>query len=106
MPRTVDHIVETHQLAAARVAAGLPVWAERINLRDVFHNDNMTFVERRDAIVAAIRVTRWYRNVDEDDWLREIVENLACADDADEFDGWWDELYDQADIDRVWIGTI
>jgi hypothetical protein len=63
----------------------------------------MTFEERRDAIVAVLRGSAWLKGYDEFDWVPEIVDNLADASDADEFDGWWDELYDMADTDRVWI---
>jgi hypothetical protein len=55
MPATPDHKVEMHQLARSRVAAGLPVWDQKLRLADVFHNDAMTFEQRRDAIVQRIR---------------------------------------------------
>jgi len=38
--------------------------------------------------------------------LDEIADGLAFADDTEEFDGWFDELYDMADYDRAWIKTI
>ncbi len=108
MPRDVDHIVETHQLARQRVAAGLPVWAHTINLKDVWRNDNYTFPERRDVIVARLRRSNWFTGRDTSgfDELGEVVANLADAEDGTEFDEWWDELYDHADRDRVWIATF
>lgn len=105
MPRTVDHIVETHQLAQQRRAAGRPVWDRRVSLADVFHNEDMTFEARRDAIVARIRASAWFKSYGSGDELHLFVEELADAADGDEFDGPWDCIYDIADIDRVWIAT-
>lgn len=105
MPRTVDHIVETHRLARQRVAAGLPSWAHRIDVSDVFHNESMTFEEIRDAVVARLRASLWLAGRDEFDPVVEVVDNLADAEDTAEFDGWWDDLYDAADMYRVWIRT-
>ena len=77
-------------------------------LADVFHNDDLTFIEKRDAIVARIKATRWHKDADphEFDGLVDIVENLATEESADDFDYWWGELYDLADRDRVWIETV
>ncbi len=105
MPRTVEHIVDMHQLARDRRNAGLPVWAETIDLKDIWQDDDMPEMTKRDAIVARIKASRWYRNRDSAgfDERGEAVDNLADAADEDEFNGWWDELYDFWDADRVWI---
>ncbi len=106
MPRTVDHIVATHQLAQARRDAGLPVWDRKLNVSDVFRNDAMTVPERRDAIVDRIRRSGWLDGRGCFDDLVELVnDHLAYAEDADEFDAIWDDIYDHADADRVWIET-
>lgn len=108
MPRTVDHIVAVHDLATERRRAGKPVWAHEIDLSGVFHNDEMTFTQRRDAIVARLMTSSWYRESDPEvsGTVAEIIrDQLAYAEDTDEFDAWWDELYDDADYDRVWIKT-
>lgn len=108
MPRTADHIAAVHRIARARVKAGKPVWAEEVDLSAVFRNDTLAFVDWRDAVVQELKATRWYRNADPHDLdgVREIIEyHLAHAEDREEFDGWWDELYDHADYDRVWITT-
>ncbi|MFD6400753.1 hypothetical protein [Nocardia sp. NPDC060249] len=108
MPRTVDRIVATHQLAQERRRTGRPVWAEKIDLSDVFRDPAMTFIERRDAIVARLKQSRWFKDADphEFDGVHDIVdEHLAEAENTDEWDAWWDELYDLADYARVWIGT-
>lgn len=105
MPRTVEHIVEVHDIATQRRAAGRPVWAHTIDLRDVFHNADMSLEQRRDAIVARLRAHRWLKGRNVFDQLVEAVQNLAYADDAEEFNGWWDEICDLANIDRVWLAT-
>lgn len=37
--------------------------------------------------------------------VRSAVWRLGDADDADDFDCTWNEIYDLADFDRVWIDT-
>lgn len=34
-----------------------------------------------------------------------MVDYLADTEDPEDFDYWWNQLYDQADYDRVWIST-
>lgn len=106
MPRTPEHIALTHQLAADLRSQGRPIWAEKVLLGDIWRNEDLTFEERRDAIVARLKTSRWFKNADEDEsWgVHEIIAyHLAEAEDADRFDECWDELYDHADCDRVWI---
>ncbi len=103
MPRDIEHIVDTHRIAQQRRDAGLPIWDRRINLAGVFRNENLTFEERRDAIVRKIRASGW---VTDESWsLDNLVEELGDTENVDEFDAVWDAIYDQADIDRVWIET-
>lgn len=79
-------------------------WLLTVNLADVFRNEELTFEERRDAIVQRIRASGW---ITEDDYsLDNLVEELGDAEDTDEFDAVWDVLYDHADADRVWIATF
>jgi hypothetical protein len=106
--RTVEGIVAAHVAATERRRQGRPIWGEKLRLGDVFHNDDLSFIERRDAIVTRIKATRWYRDADphEFDGLHDVVENLATEESPDDFDYWWDELYDLADVARVWIETI
>lgn len=105
MPDTVDHRVEMYRLAQERQKAGQPVWDRKISVRDVFRNEAMIFEQRRDAIVNRLRTSGWFAGRDMFDELATAVEGLAGSDDAEEFDGWWDEIYDIADCDRVWIET-
>lgn len=105
MPNTVEHKVEMFQLARERQNAGLPVWDGTLRLGDVFRNEAMTFEERRDAIVARIRATEWFKRYDEFDDLPQAVEELSEVTSTGDFDGVWDAIYDIADADRVWIET-
>lgn len=106
MPSTPDHKVEMFRLAQSRLHAGLPSWNKKINLAGVFHNNEMTFGQRRDAIVARLRESPWLTSCSEDDELIQYVDELAHAQDAGDFNAAWDAIYDCADYDRVWIRTV
>ncbi len=105
MPATPEHKAAVHQLARERVNAGRPVWAHTIDLSHVFHNEAMSFIERRDAIVRIVRASRWVKAADEFSDLTEAVEELSDTADLAEFNLVWDAIYDLADYDRVWIIT-
>ena len=78
-------------------------WGHRLNLGDVFHDDDLTFEAKRDEIVCRIKAARWY---DEDDTtLWSLVDELADTEHIDEFDVVWDHLYDWFDAERVWVVT-
>lgn len=101
-----EHRVQTHRIAVGRRAVGQPGWAQRIYLGDVFHNEDLTFVQRRDAVMRRLRASRWVRDSGDDTALTMLLDDLAEAADAEEFDEVWDEIYDIADYDRVWIDTV
>jgi hypothetical protein len=103
MPRTIDGILASHRAAAERRAQGRPIWDRKIQLRDIFHNDELTFEQRRDAIVRRIESSGWPGR---SETLAMLLEELADVVDAEEFDGVWDAIYDEADVDRVWISTV
>ncbi|GGN39158.1 hypothetical protein FHR83_006779 [Actinoplanes campanulatus] len=107
MPRTIDSMLAAHRVATERRNNGQPVWDETVDLADLFHNTDLSQAERYARIADRIKRSRWYQNRDADgfDEFGEAVENLAVASGPDEFDGWFDEIYDQADRDRVWIKT-
>jgi len=105
VPRTAEHIAETHRIAHERVAAGKPAWEYTVDLSAVFHNEGMSFEEIRDAVVQILRSSKWADGRDEFDDLIEAIDGLAAAEDNEEFNGWFDEIYDRADYDRAWIKT-
>lgn len=82
----------------------MPSWTHTINLAMIFHDEDRTFMERRDEIVARIKWSSAY--IDEfDDVVDAIVEALAQTCDISEFDELWNEFYDWADDNRVWVST-
>ena len=106
MPDTADHRADMYRLSRERIAAGKPSWEHHINLRDVFHNDDLPFEQKRDAIIRRIRATTWFKDCHQDDDLVYLVEELAETEDATSFDDLWRDFYDIADADRVWIATF
>ncbi len=117
MPRTVDHIVEMHRLAADRRPEGKPVWAFTVEgVKDALgaFDDHGDFLRSRDEVVAAIKASAWYRQAGEFDDLWEVVDEMSDVgspdidwdDDYDEeqhFNACMDRIYDLADWDRAWI---
>lgn len=81
----------------------MPHWNYEIDLVDIWGSDK-SFAAKRDAIVERIRKSQWY--LAEYETLRETVDNLEDSLDVDEFDSYWDELYDYADDHRAWIATF
>ena len=105
MPDTADHRADMYRLSRERIAAGKPSWAHHINLKGVFHNDDLTFEQKRDIIVRRIRATTWFKSKDEYDDLPMLVEELSDTETKSAFADVWDAIYDEADADRAWIAT-
>lgn len=83
--------------------AASATWAHTLNLADVFHNSNLTFRERRDAIAHRVQRAPWFDYSDAD--LLDIAAFLANAADAADFDEVWAMFYDWADSARIWVVT-
>ena len=79
-------------------------WDHKLDVSDIFHNDDLTLEEKRDHIVARIKAAPFF---DPDDLeLDELVDELGQVDDTGYFDQVWNAFYDWCDIDkRVWIET-
>lgn len=74
-------------------------WVETVDLRDVWnHTDPWQTVRR--GILPRLEKSIFYKN---SLYVRGIVEDLRAAETADEFDDYWHELYNEADLHRVWI---
>jgi hypothetical protein len=85
----------------------MPQWIYNIDLKGVFHNEELTFEERRDAIVRILRKSRWVKRKDGAvDHLPALIDELADTTNVDEFDSVWGAVYNEADTDRAWIATI
>lgn len=100
MAKNLDVLVEAHRVAGERRKAGKPVWDERLN---VYHTEGMTFEERRDAFVQALERTRWFKRQEHGDELHELWDEIKDAEDEGHFNAVLAAIYDEADIDRVWI---
>ncbi|MEU4558443.1 hypothetical protein AB0F72_08635 [Actinoplanes sp. NPDC023936] len=107
MPRTIDSILASHHAATERRNAGQPIWDRTLDVRDLFHNTDLSDADRYRRISERIQRSPWYQNRDADgfDEFGEAVRYLAQAEDAEEFNEYWDQIYDQADRDRVWVKT-
>lgn len=105
MPRTVDHIVATHEIARARVRRGQPAWVGSIDIRDAaaqhrLDQDGFAYLA---AVAAAVKSSRWHRDADEDAEIRELVEEIehtTAADGPDTVTVLFTALYDLADVER------
>lgn len=104
-PRSIENIMASHDAAQTRRQQGRPIWDVTLYLGDVFHNEDLTFEEKRDEIVQRIQNSGWLEATDSDTFA-ELVEELGDTDDVEEFDQVWDLIYDQANLDRVWIETV
>lgn len=121
MPLTIEHIAEVHRLASKRRAEGKPVWDMTLSIQHLLNddsNDEMAAITAN-KIAAAIRATvppEWLDGC-HDNWdekLDEIVIGMEALkpdsydDDPDfspleDLNNMLDELYDWADLKRVWI---
>lgn len=77
------------------------VWASKLDLMGVFHNDGLSFAEMKEIITNRIVAASWY----DVDVLGLIVFDLQFALDEDEFNSAWDQFYDWADENSVWVET-
>lgn len=82
-------------------------WTITIDVKEIWSTfqDN-GYEKSRDAIVAKIKESRWRdisaHQIRLDDLIEELEESLNLP----EFNSIWNELYDLADLDRVWIATF
>lgn len=98
-------------------------WKYRINVWDIFHNESMSFEERRDAIVKRIMDSSAYKRAvrlvekmdpggetDQGYEHEEFIENVSSlledTQNTDDFDYYWDLIYDYADSQSIWIETV
>lgn len=79
-------------------------WVYTIHLKDVWGLDT-AFEEKRDVIVKRLRESKWFAE-NQGSFIHEIADNLEEAEDVNEFDEWWNQLYDYADSHRAWIATF
>lgn len=99
MPDTPEHKVAMQHLVRDLLKAGKPSWTYQVHLRKIFWDGDLTFEQKRDAIVSAVRSSKW-----ENEELIPLLEELEDVEDVEAFDVVMDAIYDLADYDRVWLG--
>lgn len=117
---SIDQILDTHQLAQQRRAAGKPVWDRTIRIKDLLSDDASEESAARIAREIAARLKRqlpaaWVETGEEVDVaLMEVIDGMASltadsyADDdsysaVEDLNNMLAELYDWADRCRVWV---
>lgn len=79
-------------------------WIYQVDISPWWKNPSLTFEQERNAIVSAIKGSKWYRELGGDhSELHDVLEDLSAAVTISEFDAAWDQLCDLADWDRAWI---
>lgn len=94
-------------------------WIGTLDLADVFHNDDLSFEEKRDKIVcrirqlpqivAAQRIACHHPEADsysDDRDHLDLVDEIEMAKTTSEFDSLWMDFYDWADVARIWVRTF
>jgi hypothetical protein len=79
-------------------------WKHKLLLADVWNDDDLSLIEKRDVIVARIKKLPMYDDTGDDDsdlWW--IVDELSDVTNEEDFDVVWDGFYDWADTERVWV---
>ncbi|MEE9125395.1 MAG: hypothetical protein V3U14_13030 [candidate division NC10 bacterium] len=85
----------------------MPQWKHKIDLSDIFNDEDRTFLQCRDAIVTVLRADTWLAaRFDDDDELYGIVDELNDTDTEEWFNSAWNAFYDWADGERLWVNTI
>ena len=84
----------------------MPVWHLTIDLSPIWRGGDKPFTWRRDAIVEVLKTSAWREDLtaDKDDFDY-LLQTLAEAENAREFDLAFSEVYDLADEEQVWIET-
>lgn len=125
MSKNLDVLVAAHRIAAERRGAGKPVWERRINVRAILSADPDNESKEHAANVAnqigkLLRgsLPKSWLDITHADYDREIDDIIEQLEDLrpSDYDGdpdysvlrclndALDELYDWADIARVWLG--
>lgn len=80
-------------------------WEHKLDVSNVFHNEDLTFEEIRDAVVRRIKASSFYKAAKESMEFEDIVEELGEAETVGQFDFIWNAIYDYADMYDCWIST-
>ena len=79
-------------------------WTHQIDLSSIWRNDDLTFEEKRDQIVAEFRASPFIADGENGMELSILVDELAEMDTEEDFNYVWDTIYDMADFNKwLWI---
>lgn len=88
-------------------------WKYRIDVADIWQQypDEIDFLDFKTQLLDILKnAVEDLRDIidDEDEImsLEDIVNGLEYSDDEEEFDQAWQDLYDWADYNKVWIATF
>lgn len=85
----------------------MPHWNISINVKDEWeHFQERGYAKSRDLIVEKIKKSRWRDISASQIRLDDLIEELEESLNVHEFNSIWNELYDLADLDRVWLATF
>lgn len=128
MPRTIESIVECHQVARARRRAGRPIWDLKIPVRSVLHDYERAGDDLRPEQAAELsqRLYKLLMTTIPQEWLahdhpnysQDLEDVLDALKDAtaasfensdfgspcDQVDDMLEQIYDWGDKMRVWLG--
>lgn len=80
-------------------------WQHTVKIGDLLDSDELTFEQRRDAIVARLQKSSAMKDGRKGEVLTDLVADLADADDENEYDWFMEDIYDLADSDKfLWVG--
>ena len=126
MPLTVEHIVSCHAAAAELRKAGNPIWSRKVNIKTILSEDptnkspeHAASVANRIGALLRAKLPAELLDFNEsayDFHIAEIVESMEqlkatdyCDDGSytplDDLNDRLSELYDWADVSRVWLGS-
>jgi hypothetical protein len=100
---SVEIKVASFQAAAARRAAGKPTWAHTIRLNGLMVDDAATFEYKRDNLARILLASKWVKEMEEYSDLPRLIEEMGEAEGVENFNYLLSLVYDEADVDRVWI---
>jgi hypothetical protein len=86
-------------------------WRLKVDVADLFEDladGRITFGEAQWRVVSRLQQLPIHEDHgwDDVDVFNDIVDALAYAESQEEFDDYWDELYDWADEHALWVNTL
>lgn len=84
-------------------------WKHKLNISDVFRNNEVDLAHKTEIIVGRIKKSSWYEEANYNGELENLLEELTDAGKEDNVEWWdsvWNGFYDIADDEKIWVGTL